>query len=263
MSRCFVIQPFDHGKFDKRFVDVFKPAIESAGLEAYRVDQDPFADVPIEAIEAEIIDATVCLADITTDNPNVWYELGFASACHTPVVMVCSSERPDKSYPFDIQHRSITRYNNDSLQDFKALGKAITDRLNAAIKKREQFQAISDGDRLTMIEGLSQLELMVLAATAETCLTPMDFAYANLVKSAVEEAGFTSMAFSIGLHGLTEKRLIAVDTERDWHNDQASVLTVTSEGWSWISRNTDRFVLERSPIPETTDEKSPDAEIPF
>jgi hypothetical protein len=76
MPTCFVIQPFDSGKFDKRFDDVYVPAIEEAGLEPYRVDRDPGVDVPIEAIEEGIRNAAVCLADVTTDNPNVWYVLG-------------------------------------------------------------------------------------------------------------------------------------------------------------------------------------------
>ena len=77
MTRCFVIQPFDSGKFDKRYDDVYAPAIVDAGIEPYRVDKDPGVDVPIDAIEQGIRDSLVCLADITTDNPNVWYELGF------------------------------------------------------------------------------------------------------------------------------------------------------------------------------------------
>ena len=40
MNKCFVIQPFDNDKYDKRFVDIFKPAIEKSGLEAYRIDKD-------------------------------------------------------------------------------------------------------------------------------------------------------------------------------------------------------------------------------
>jgi hypothetical protein len=64
MSTCFVIQPFDGGKYDKRFEDVFRPAIETAGLEAYRVDRDPSVEVPIDSIEEGIRNAAVCLADI-------------------------------------------------------------------------------------------------------------------------------------------------------------------------------------------------------
>ena len=51
MSRCFVIQPFDNGVFDRRFEDTFAPAIQAAGLEPYRVDRDPSAAVPIQNIE--------------------------------------------------------------------------------------------------------------------------------------------------------------------------------------------------------------------
>jgi nucleoside 2-deoxyribosyltransferase len=102
METCFVIQPFDGGKYDKRFEDIFRPAIEAAGLEAYRVDRDPSVEVPIDSIEEGIRNAAVCLADITADNPNVWYELGYSFARGRPVIMVCSDER--RKYPFDIQH---------------------------------------------------------------------------------------------------------------------------------------------------------------
>ena len=90
---CFVIQPFDDGEYDKRFSDIYKPALEKAGLEAYRVDQDPSVDVLIEAIEDGISKATICLADISLDNPNVWYELGFASAASKPIILICSKKR--------------------------------------------------------------------------------------------------------------------------------------------------------------------------
>jgi hypothetical protein len=70
MSKCFVMQPFDAGVFDKRFDDVFSPAILEAGLEPYRVDRDPAVNIPIDDIEAGIRKSEICLAEITTDNPN-------------------------------------------------------------------------------------------------------------------------------------------------------------------------------------------------
>ncbi len=76
MQRCFVIQPFDGDRFDRRFDDVFVPAIRAADLEPYRVDRDRKVSQLIEAIEKEIAASAICLADITLDNPNVWYELG-------------------------------------------------------------------------------------------------------------------------------------------------------------------------------------------
>lgn len=109
MRNCFIIQPFDQ-KFNKRYDDVYKRAVEKAGLEAYRVDQDHSAEVLIEAIEEGIKSSAICLADITLDNPNVWYELGFAYASKKPIVMICSDERQTQKFPFDIQHRSIITY---------------------------------------------------------------------------------------------------------------------------------------------------------
>ena len=88
-STCFVVQPFDKGRFDKRFEDTFEPALVDAGLEPYRIDKDPSLDVLIDAIEEGIREAAVVLADVTTNNPNVWYELGYAYAARKPVILLC------------------------------------------------------------------------------------------------------------------------------------------------------------------------------
>jgi hypothetical protein len=171
MPLCFVIQPFDSGKFDKRFKDVYKPAIEAAGLEAYRVDRDPGVDVPIEAIEQGIKAATMCLADITTDNPNVWCELGFAFASGRPVVMVCSQERGGQ-YPFDIQHRSIIPYVADSPSDFELLKQSLTKRMQATLTKGEALRQIAETEQISPIQGLSQPELYVLAELSGNLYMP-------------------------------------------------------------------------------------------
>ena len=60
METCFVIQPFDGGgKFDKRYEDIYSPAIKAANLIPYRVDRDPSVNIPIEDIEKEISAPTV------------------------------------------------------------------------------------------------------------------------------------------------------------------------------------------------------------
>ena len=134
MSTCFVIQPFDDGPFDKRYDDVFVPAISEANLEAYRVDRDPSAFIPMDEVEKRIREADACLADISESNPNVWFELGFALAAGKPVVLVCL-EKPDRRFPFDIQHRKIITYKTESARDFEDLKTKITDGLKAWIRK--------------------------------------------------------------------------------------------------------------------------------
>ena len=152
VSICFLIQPFDAGKFDKRYEDVFKPAVEDAGLEPYRVDRDDGVEVPIDAIEEGLRNSTICLAEITTDNPNVWYELGFARAAGRPVVMI-SSDKRKKKYPFDIQHRSIIPYRTDSSSDFAELRAAITSKLKALLLKGERIDEIAQATQVSDIEA--------------------------------------------------------------------------------------------------------------
>ena len=117
MGTCFVIQPFDGGAFDKRYEDIFVPAIKASGLDPYRVDRDPSVSIPIDQIEDGIRKSDVCLADISTNNPNVWFELGFAIAAGKEGVLVCA-HRPDHRFPFDIQPRSIIPYRTGSARDF-------------------------------------------------------------------------------------------------------------------------------------------------
>lgn len=132
LRRCFVMQPFDKGRFDGRFEGVFKPAIEAARLEAYRVDRDPGVNIPIERIEQGIAESLACFAEITTDNPNVWYEVGYAMAMNKPTCMVCSSERRTP-FPFDVRHRHIIKYRIGA-KSFRQLRRQITERLNGALE---------------------------------------------------------------------------------------------------------------------------------
>ena len=97
------------GPFDKRYDDVFVPAIRAAGLEPYRVDCDPAVVIPIEDIEEGIRRADLCLADISLPNPNVWFEVGFSIAAAKPVVLVCSMiPAEDSPSIFSIERSSCT-----------------------------------------------------------------------------------------------------------------------------------------------------------
>jgi hypothetical protein len=137
----FVMQPFDHARYDSLYEQVFDPAIRAAHLKPYRVDNDPGASIPIETIEAEIAKSLACFGEISEDNPNVWFELGFALAREKPLCLVCSDTRT--KFPFDVQHRKIITYPKQSLpKDYEELKQAITTRLDAVSRKRKR------GDRM-------------------------------------------------------------------------------------------------------------------
>jgi hypothetical protein len=262
MPTCFVIQPFDAGKFDKRFDGVYRPAVEAAGLEAYRVDRDPSVDVPIDAIEEGIRNATICLADITTDNPNVWYELGFAFATGRPVVTVCSKERPDKKYPFDIQHRTIISYGADAPSDFEALKDALTARIKALLTKSEAFRQIEEQEQVSPIEGVTQPELYVLAEIAGSIFMPQSSVALYFVKDEITKRQvLTGIGFSLGLHRLITRGFVQIKEEQNYNGDQYSAAYLTDKAWGWIETHEELFVIRR---PSKT-ESQPDLDdgVPF
>ena len=146
------MQPFDGGTFDKRYEDVYAPAIQDADLEPYRVDRDPSVSIPIDDIESGIRNSEICLADITKDNPNVWFELGFAIAVPREVVLVCSDERNTR-FPFDVQHRNILRYKTESKSDFDKLRSEIAERIQGLLEKERTIGLISNLPPVADAEG--------------------------------------------------------------------------------------------------------------
>ena len=258
MSTCFVIQPFDSGKYDKRFNDIYKPALEQVGIEPYRVDQDPAVEVQIDAIENGIRDATICLADITTNNPNVWYELGFAFASGRSVIMVCSDERPDGGFPFDIQHRTVIKYSADSPSDFEKLRNDITKRAKALVRKDETRQFI-ESEQLAPREGLSQVEILVLAIAAGIIAIPGDWINVHSLKIDAERSGLTKVGFGVALWRLEKKGLIELEWSKENFGDSFRTAALSDNGWDWINRNESLFdLIKRESNPENFDE-----EIPF
>jgi nucleoside 2-deoxyribosyltransferase len=261
MSICFVMQPFDASIFDKRYDDVFAPAIRAAGLEPYRVDQDPKVNIPIEDIQTGIRNADICLAEITTDNPNVWFELGYAIASQKEVVLVCSDERNSK-FPFDVQHRNITKYRTESTRDFNQLREKITERLKAIIGKMEAIGNVANLSPIAETEGLEQYEIVTLVTIAENADTPSDRVYIYTIRQDMTRAGYTRIAVSIGLTSLIRKGMIESVTETDRNGNETTVYFVLPKGMDWLFTNREWLVLKQTK-PDAMGESGFEDDIPF
>lgn len=244
MSTCFIIQPFDGGPYDKRCDDVFVPAIESAKLQPYRVDRDPSASIPIDQIESGIRAASVCLADITEDNPNVWFELGYAIAARTDVVLVCSDQRK-KTFPFDVQHRNIIRYTTESSRDFEEFKTKITERIQALLTKQKKLGDLETTSPVADVEGLNQQEIVALVAIGQNIDTPADSVAAYTIRQDMEKTGFTKIATTLALASLLKQGLIDSREVQDYNSDQYTAYVLESSGMDWLLKNQDRLVLRQ------------------
>lgn len=247
-SQCFVIQPFDGAAFDRRYVDVISPAIREAGMEPYRVDRDPSAHVPIAKIEDEIRRSGACVADISTDNPNVWYEVGFAFAVGHPVVLICAQEQRERGFPFDIQHRLITPYSTQSVSDFSKLRQQIVDRLKAvqaAGPRAVPTKSAVEGSDENSGEQLSPSEVIALAAIMEDCLSPWHSVRTSEVQGELSSHGFNKLGISVILGGLRSKKMIEDRQWRDEGGREYIGLAVTERGVQWLQENQDLLDLRR------------------
>jgi hypothetical protein len=242
LATCFVIQPFDDGgKFDKRYTDVFAPAIRDAGLEPYRVDTDPTVIIPIEEIQNGIRRASLCFADITLNNSNVWFELGYALASDKEICLVCSEERTGK-YPFDVQHRTITKYRVESKRDFELLQSQLTDRLKATMDKSAALAAIETQSPIKEPDGLLQHEMIALCSIVENRRGPgMSAGGVSHVtlRDDLERFGYNNLALNIGIAGLIERGMITFEEGEEYNGNYTETYTLYNlqpEGMKWITR---------------------------
>lgn len=243
-NTCFVIQPFDRDVFDKRYTDIFEPAITETGLEPYRVDRDPTVRVPIDDIHEGIKQAKICFAEITTDNPNVWYELGYAFASGKDVVMVCSEERKEK-FPFDIQHKHILNYKTSSSSDFENLKTKITEKLTAFIQTRKHVQIIIENP-VQESQGLQQHEITMLLLLLENQISEEQTVSARRLQVDMESAGFTKVASNISFRELRYKGYIEQSNEFSDEGDEYIVFRLSEKGENWVLNNKDKVVFKKA-----------------
>lgn len=106
---CFVIMPYG-AYYDNYYINVYKPAIEAAGLISRRADDLYRPSTIIKEIWRCTREAKIILADLTGLNANVFYELGLAHALAKPTILVTNSI---SDIPFDLRSQRIIEYDTN------------------------------------------------------------------------------------------------------------------------------------------------------
>jgi len=132
---CFVMMPFA-APMGGYYESLYRPAIEKAGLQPLRADAEIFgAGKIMDQVWAGIRRAKVLVAELTTRNPNVFYELGLAHALRKPVVLVSSNQ---DDVPFDLQHIRVIYYDvTDPFWGQKLISK-VAENILSAIENPEE-----------------------------------------------------------------------------------------------------------------------------
>ena len=104
--RAFVLMPFDP-EFDAIFNNLIKPALEEVGYDVKRADSILNQQNILKDIVRGIAEADLVVADLTSLNANVFYELGLSHTMQKPTVLLTQSS---EDIPFDLRSYRVIPY---------------------------------------------------------------------------------------------------------------------------------------------------------
>ncbi len=115
-QRAFIVMPFGKKKaadgseidFDRVYAELIRPAVEAADLIAHRADAERRAGSIHADMFQELLLAELVVADLTIDNPNVWYELGVRDALRASGSVMLFAQRD--RLPFDVGGQRMQHY---------------------------------------------------------------------------------------------------------------------------------------------------------
>jgi hypothetical protein len=131
---CFILMPFSD-PFDRYFNAILMPAVESAGLCPVRADSLFGPANVMKDIWEGIRNSKCLIAELTTRNPNVMYELGLAHAMQKPVVLLTQDI---DDVPFDLRMIRCIVYDTTDPDWSSRLREQITSHIGAVLREQKK-----------------------------------------------------------------------------------------------------------------------------
>ena len=148
----FVAMPFGKRKdistgveidFDHIYTSAIQPAAESLGLEVMRGDEERTGGIIMRPVFERLLLAEIVIADLTMQNPNVFYELGVRHAARprSTILMYAQNARLPfdvamiRAVPYDLEDGDLTDASKQNLTD------ALTEKLKEAVHKSEDVDS--------------------------------------------------------------------------------------------------------------------------
>lgn len=106
---CFVVMQFTE-EYNALYTEVIRPTCEEFKYKVIRADDFHTGGLIIDDITRSIRECAIVIADVTPNNPNVFYEVGFAHGIGKPTILL--SDRKREQLPFDISGFRTLFYDN-------------------------------------------------------------------------------------------------------------------------------------------------------
>ena len=159
-SLCFVMMPF-RKELNAVYYEFIRPVVERLGLKPLRADEMYSDQSIMENIRASIQQSRLCIADLTSNNPNVMYEVGLAQASGKPIIFIAQGM---DEIAFDLRSYHIIIYGKPP-DDFSQAQQSLT----------KAIQQVLEQDRLAEAERLINFHhyasgILILSVTLESLL---------------------------------------------------------------------------------------------
>ena len=172
MKTCFLVGPVGEPDSDTRIhadkllEDVVRPACAAFGMATARADslfcRKAITDTIIEKLES----SDMVIADVTGNNANVFFEVGYRMALGLPMILISSSL---SALPFDIKVMPVVQYDMSTVFKRKESVEAIKRRFEGYASgeiKADRVMRESDMGELSYEEAMSILRSDDLPASS-------------------------------------------------------------------------------------------------
>lgn len=144
-KKCFVVCPIgDEGtdirkSSDQLFNYILKPICDECDFECIRVDKINDNDSITETILDYLKNSDLVIADLSSHNPNAFFELGYRNALNKPIIQMI---KDSEDLPFDVKTIRTINYKLDDL-DYVAQTK---NRLKQTIENLKFSDTFNDSE---------------------------------------------------------------------------------------------------------------------
>jgi Nucleoside 2-deoxyribosyltransferase len=130
-AKAFIVMQFS-SPYNEVYSHVIKNVCQrdEFKIEAIRADEIYGPGMIIRDVIDQIRKAQVVIADISPDNPNVYFEVGYALALRKPIILLAQRRQPGEALPFDLSAFRVLFY-DDSIGGKPKLEEGLVNHLRA------------------------------------------------------------------------------------------------------------------------------------
>ncbi len=241
--KCFIIQLFDEGIYDRRYNESIKPALVKAGVDPIRADEILGPKPVVEKIENAIRETDICLAEISTDNPNVWLEVGYAYSLDKPTLLLCD-KNIRTALPFDIRHRPVIFYTTQYKSGFDDLERKIIKEIGEFLrhaKGTKKTENVTNQIAHSDLGALSIEAQLLLFLLADNQVSDPSGMSGWQIKNKWQDYGVSKEKISFAVATLSGLNYIQEAIKEDYNGEEYKTYSLTTFGSAWVAAHPELY----------------------